>query len=98
MTTNHHEDIFSSVTSRGAALWRSLSSSMMKQVQYETSMKNIPLGGNKEYVMQLTKSVRKVVYAMSLDPRRSSVNVLVLAILSSRHNLLLHLHISLNLQ
>ena len=65
MTTNHHEDIFSSVTSRGAALWRSLSSSMMKQVQYETSMKNIPLGGNKEYVMQLTKSVRKVVYAMS---------------------------------
>ena len=63
MTTNHHEDIFSSVTSRGAALWRSLSSSKMKQVQYETSMKNIPLGGNKEYVMQLTKSVRKVVYA-----------------------------------
>ena len=45
MTTNHHEDIFSSVTSRGAALWRSLSSSKMKQVQYETSMKNIPLGG-----------------------------------------------------
>ena len=65
MTTNHHEDIFSSVTSRGAALWRSFSSSKMKQVQYETSMKNIPLGGNKEYVMQLTKSVRKVVYAMS---------------------------------
>ena len=64
MTTNHHEDIFSSVTSRGAALWRSLSSSMMKQVQYETSMKNIPLGGNKEYVMQLTKSVRKVVYEL----------------------------------
>ena len=28
-------------------------------------MKNIPLGGNKEYVMQLTKSIRKVVYAMS---------------------------------
>ena len=90
MTTNHHEDIFSSVTSRGAALWRSLSSSKMKQVQYETSMKNIPLGGNKEYVMQLTKSVRKVVYAMSwaaLDLRRSSVNVLVLAIMSSRNNL-----------
>ena len=89
MTTNHHEDIFSSVTSRGAALWRSLSSSKMKQVQYETSMKNIPLGGNKEYVMQLTKSVRKVVCSprRGLDPRRSSVNVLVLAILSSRHNL-----------
>ena len=31
------------------------------QVQFETSMKNIPLGGKKEYVMQLTKSVRKVV-------------------------------------
>ena len=77
VTTNHHEDIFSGVTSRGAALWRSLSSSKMKQVKYETSMKNIPLGGNKEYVMQLTKSVRKVV----------SVNVLVLAIMSSRHNL-----------
>ena len=61
MTTNHQEDIFSSVTSRGAALWRSFSSSKMQQVQYETSMKNIPLGGNKEYVMQLTKSVRKVV-------------------------------------
>merc|ERR1711994_299631 len=45
VTTNHHEDIFSSVTSRGAALWRSFSSSKMKQVQYETSMKNIPLGG-----------------------------------------------------
>ena len=30
---------------------------MMKQVQFETSMKNIPLGGNKEYVMQLTQSV-----------------------------------------
>ena len=28
-------------------------------------MKNIPLGGKKEYVMQLTHSVRKVVYAMS---------------------------------
>ena len=28
-------------------------------------MKNIPLGGNKEYVMQLTHSIRKVVYAMS---------------------------------
>ena len=28
-------------------------------------MKNIPLGGKKEYVMQLHKSVRKVVYAMS---------------------------------
>ena len=37
----------------------------MQQVQFETSMKNIPLGGKKEYVMQLTKSVRKVVYAMS---------------------------------
>ena len=24
-------------------------------------MKNIPLGGNKEYVMQLTHSIRKVV-------------------------------------
>ena len=65
MTKNHPKEIFSSVTSRGAALWRSFSSSKMKQVQYETSMKNIPLGGNKEYVMQLTKSVRKVVYAMS---------------------------------
>ena len=28
-------------------------------------MKNIPLGGNKEFVMQLTHSIRKVVYAMS---------------------------------
>ena len=37
----------------------------MQQVQFETSMKNIPLGGKKEYVMQLHKSVRKVVYAMS---------------------------------
>ena len=64
MTNNHLKGIFSGVTSRGAALWRSLSSSKMKQVQYETSMKNIPLGGNKEYV----------------------INVLVLAILSSRHN------------
>ena len=36
----------------------------MQQVQFETSMKNIPLGGKKEYVMQLTKSVRKVVYAI----------------------------------
>ena len=27
----------------------------MQQVQFETSMKNIPLGGKKEYVMQLTK-------------------------------------------
>ena len=35
----------------------------MQQVQFETSMKNIPLGGKKEYVMQLHKSVRKVVYA-----------------------------------
>ena len=34
---------------------------MMQQVKFETSMKNIPLGGNKEYVMQLTKSIRKVV-------------------------------------
>ena len=34
----------------------------MQQVNFETSMKNIPLGGKKEYVMQLTKSVRKVVY------------------------------------
>ena len=32
----------------------------MQQVNFETSMKNIPLGGKKEYVMQLTKSVRKV--------------------------------------
>ena len=30
---------------------------MMQQVKFETSMKNIPLGGNKEYVMQLTKSM-----------------------------------------
>ena len=37
----------------------------MEQLKFETSMKNIPLGGNKEYVMQLTQSVRKVVYAMS---------------------------------
>ena len=37
----------------------------MKQLKFETSMKNIPLGGNKEYVMQLTHSIRKVVYAMS---------------------------------
>ena len=42
MTKNHPKEIFSSVTSRGAALWRSFSSSKMKQVQYETSMKNIP--------------------------------------------------------
>ena len=26
----------------------------MQQVQFETSMKNIPLGGKKEYVMQLS--------------------------------------------
>ena len=31
-------------------------------------MKNIPLGGNKEYVMQLTHSIRKVVYAIAEDP------------------------------
>ena len=37
----------------------------MEQLKFETSMKNIPLGGNKEYVMHLTQSVRKVVYAMS---------------------------------
>ena len=37
----------------------------MQQLKFETSMKNIPLGGNKEYVMQLTHSIRKVVYAMS---------------------------------
>ena len=39
----------------------------MQQVQFETSMKNIPLGGKKEYVMQLHKSVRKVVYAVDID-------------------------------
>ena len=37
----------------------------MEQVNFETSMKNIPLGGKKEYAMQLTHSIRKVVYAMS---------------------------------
>ena len=37
----------------------------MEQVKFETSMKNIPLGGKKEYAMQLTHSIRKVVYAMS---------------------------------
>ena len=51
MTKNHPKEIFSSVTSRGAALWRSFSSLKMQQVQFETSMKNIPLGGNKEYVI-----------------------------------------------
>ena len=35
----------------------------MEQLKFETSMENIPFGGNKEYVMQLTQSVRKVVYA-----------------------------------
>ena len=38
MTNKRHKVKFSGVTSRGAALWRSLSSSMMKQVQYETSI------------------------------------------------------------
>ena len=33
----------------------------MQQVKFETSMKNIPLGGKKENVMQLTNSVRKIV-------------------------------------
>ena len=50
VTTNHHKETFSSVTSRGAAVSRSFSSLMMQQVNFETSMKNIPLGGNKEYV------------------------------------------------
>ena len=70
MTNNHPKEIFSGVTSRGAAAWRSLSSFMMQQVNFETSMKNIPLGGNKEYVMQLTKSIRKVVLLTSVaeDP------------------------------
>ena len=49
----------------------------MQQVQFETSMKNIPLGGKKEYVMQLTKSVRKVVYAIS------NCNLHILSTLSS---------------
>ena len=66
MTKNHPKEIFSSVTSRGAALWRSFSSFKMQQVQFETSMKNIPSGGNKEYVMQLTKSIRKVVKIQEL--------------------------------
>ena len=39
----------------------------MQQVNFETSMKNIPLGGKKEYIKQLTQSVRKVVYAKSKD-------------------------------
>ena len=30
----------------------------MQQVQFETSMKNIPLGGKKEYVMQLDIDLR----------------------------------------
>ena len=30
----------------------------MEQVKYETSMKNIPLGGKKEYAMQLTHSIK----------------------------------------
>ena len=67
MIKNHPKEIFSSVTSRGAALWRSFSSSKMKQVKYETSMKNIPLGGNKEYVMQLTKSV-VIAFAYFFEP------------------------------
>ena len=49
VTNNHLKVLFSGVTSRGAAAWRSLSSSKMKQVKFETSMKNIPLGGNQEY-------------------------------------------------
>ena len=52
------------VEALSSAVLRSLSSIMMQQVTFDTSMENIPLGGNKEYVMQLTKSIRKVVYAM----------------------------------
>ena len=63
MTNKRHKIEFSGVTSRGAATWREIFIVIkMQQVQFETSMKNIPLGGKKEYVMQLTKSVRKVVY------------------------------------
>ena len=32
-------------------------------------MKNIPLGGKKEYAMQLTHSIRKVVYMLADDPQ-----------------------------
>ena len=39
----------------------------MQQVNFETSMINIPLGGKKEYVKHLTQSIRKVVYAESKD-------------------------------
>ena len=51
----------------------------MQQVQFETSMKNIPLGGKKEYVMQLHKSVRKVVYAMSLRRQAATQDACALA-------------------
>ena len=43
----------------------SMKNNKMEQVNFETSMKNIPLGGKKEYAMQLTHSIRKVVYAIS---------------------------------
>ena len=51
-------------------------------------MKNIPLGGNKEYVMQLTHSIRKVVYAMSWAAFifLNDINVFM----SSRHSVNLH--------
>ena len=52
------------VEALSSAVLRSLSSIMMQQVTFDTSMKNIPLGGNNEFVMQFTKSIRKVVYAM----------------------------------
>ena len=38
---------------------------MLDQVNFQTSMKNIPLGGRREYVMQLSHSTAKVVKNMA---------------------------------
>ena len=84
MTTNHHEDIFSSVTSRGAALWRSFSSSKMKQVQYETSMKNIPLGGNKEYVLNGIKPELVILFESKRNKLTKLCCVAALGLASAR--------------
>ena len=47
----------------------------MKQLKFETSMKNIPLGGNKEYVMQLTQSVStcSLLTSVAEDPSGATV-------------------------
>ena len=43
----------------------SQSDTMLDQVNYQTSMKNIPLGGRREYVMQLSHSTAKLVKNMA---------------------------------